>query len=380
MTTATSTDSSAGARTQPRIAVAGVSGYAGGELARLLLHHPALDGTRPVFLGRAGEAEVDSSTSLEDLHPNLAIAAGAGAESGISLQLEPDRRRGDRSAVSGDAARAVARMGSPGHRAGHQGDRPQRRMAAAGIPQPRRLSAEGCRPEARCRIADRGCLRLPGAAPRRHSQRAAGCQPRLLPHLRDSCACSPAASGSGRSRPGHYLRCEVGSQRSRQGALLRRRISCMPPTICPLTTSSAIAMGASCSSSSHLNADQIQFTPHLLPIPRGILTTIYLKLKDAAEPSDLTAVLADFYRDSPMVRLYPTPQLPQIQHVVRTNYCDIGFELASRWQAAGDGRVSRQSFEGRIRTGRSEPEPDVRLGRSRRACCEICRQTGRCGP
>ncbi|MEO6910199.1 MAG: N-acetyl-gamma-glutamyl-phosphate reductase, partial [Edaphobacter sp.] len=78
----------------------------------------------------------------------------------------------------------------------------------------------------------------------------------------------------------------------------------------------------------HLNADQIQFTPHLLPIPRGILTTIYLKFKQATEPSAITAVLANFYRDSPMVRLYPTPQLPQIQHVVRTNYCDIGFELA----------------------------------------------------
>ncbi|MEO6910830.1 MAG: N-acetyl-gamma-glutamyl-phosphate reductase, partial [Edaphobacter sp.] len=77
---ATSTNSPTGTRTHlPRIAVAGVSGYAGGELARLLLHHPALEGTKPTFLGRAGEAEVGSSTSLEDLHPNLATAAGAGA-------------------------------------------------------------------------------------------------------------------------------------------------------------------------------------------------------------------------------------------------------------------------------------------------------------
>ena len=53
----------------PRIAVAGVSGYAGGELARLLLHHPALSGTKPTFLGRAGETEVGPSTSLEALHP-----------------------------------------------------------------------------------------------------------------------------------------------------------------------------------------------------------------------------------------------------------------------------------------------------------------------
>src|SRR5690242_18837234 len=55
----------------PRIAVAGVSGCAAGELARLLLHHPALRGTAPLFLARAGEAEVGPSTSLEALHPYL---------------------------------------------------------------------------------------------------------------------------------------------------------------------------------------------------------------------------------------------------------------------------------------------------------------------
>jgi N-acetyl-gamma-glutamyl-phosphate reductase len=59
----------------PRIAVAGVSGYAGGELARLLLHHPALNGTKPTFLGRADEAEVGPSTSLEALHPYLMAPA-----------------------------------------------------------------------------------------------------------------------------------------------------------------------------------------------------------------------------------------------------------------------------------------------------------------
>jgi N-acetyl-gamma-glutamyl-phosphate reductase len=79
----------------------------------------------------------------------------------------------------------------------------------------------------------------------------------------------------------------------------------------------------------HLSADQIQFTPHLLPIPRGILATIYVRLKQSTEPSAVSAVFSDFYRNSPTVRLYPSPQLPQIQHVVRTSFCDLGFELAS---------------------------------------------------
>ena len=77
-----------------------------------------------------------------------------------------------------------------------------------------------------------------------------------------------------------------------------------------------------------LTSEQIQFTPHLLPIPRGILSTIYLRLKQRAQAHDIAACFDDFYRSSPMVRVHRTPQLPQIQHVVRTNYCDVGFELA----------------------------------------------------
>jgi N-acetyl-gamma-glutamyl-phosphate reductase len=78
----------------------------------------------------------------------------------------------------------------------------------------------------------------------------------------------------------------------------------------------------------NLSTDQIQFTPHLLPIPRGILSTIYLRLKHSVEPFDVSSTLHEFYQESPMVRLHPSPQLPQIQHIVRTNFCDIGFELA----------------------------------------------------
>jgi N-acetyl-gamma-glutamyl-phosphate reductase len=78
----------------------------------------------------------------------------------------------------------------------------------------------------------------------------------------------------------------------------------------------------------HLAQDQIQFTPHLLPIPRGILSTIYLRFKHATDAATIGAVLDAFYRSSPMVRLHTTPQLPEIQHVVRTNFCDLGFALA----------------------------------------------------
>jgi N-acetyl-gamma-glutamyl-phosphate reductase len=79
----------------------------------------------------------------------------------------------------------------------------------------------------------------------------------------------------------------------------------------------------------HLKANQIQFTPHLLPIPRGILSTIYLRLKQPADATTINAVLQEFYRHSPLVRLHSSPHLPEIQHIVRTNFCDIGFALAA---------------------------------------------------
>src|SRR6185312_15224595 len=76
-----------------------------------------------------------------------------------------------------------------------------------------------------------------------------------------------------------------------------------------------------------LAADQIQFTPHLLPIPRGILSTIYLRLKDKATVEQIQQVFRSFYATSPLVRVRQSPALPTIQHIVRTNYCDLGFEL-----------------------------------------------------
>ncbi len=77
-----------------------------------------------------------------------------------------------------------------------------------------------------------------------------------------------------------------------------------------------------------LGPEQIIFTPHLLPIPRGILSTIYVSFRGSRSKRRNRSMLSQFYKDSPMVRVFPAGQLPQIQYSVRTNYCDIGFHLA----------------------------------------------------
>ena len=76
-----------------------------------------------------------------------------------------------------------------------------------------------------------------------------------------------------------------------------------------------------------LNEQQIVFTPHLLPIPRGIMSTIYLRLKKSMSGEEVKAILHDFYADSPWIRIFGT-KLPQIRYSLNTNYCDIGFNMA----------------------------------------------------
>jgi len=69
------------------------------------------------------------------------------------------------------------------------------------------------------------------------------------------------------------------------------------------------------------------FTPHLLPIPRGILSTIYVRFRERQTNASIEACYEKFFHGSPLVRFFGT-KLPQIQDSVRTNYADIGFNLA----------------------------------------------------
>lgn len=77
-----------------------------------------------------------------------------------------------------------------------------------------------------------------------------------------------------------------------------------------------------------LDAEQLTFTPHLLPIPRGILSTIYVHLKREMTAAEIQNCFGEFYRGKRWVRVYPAASLPEIQFSVHTNYCDLGFCLA----------------------------------------------------
>ncbi len=307
-----------------RTAVAGVTGYAGGELARLLLNHPRLRETPPVFLGRMG-SEADGTT-VYDLHPQIAhseIAAPTifpftwetlrdnGTEilflatpheqsrEWVPFALEAGMRVIDLSGAwrLHDAANAAVYKlhdADPALAAALQEE------AVYGCPELHRNEIR----EARL-VANPGCY-------------ATSIILALAPLVRSGvvdldreiiCDAKSGISGAGKAPTAktHFMfgadnlsLYSVFNHRHR-GELLEQ-------------------LG--------LDADQIQFTPHLLPIPRGILSTIYVRLKEKSAAAEVEAIFRNFYAGSPMVRVHRAGDLPQIQHVVRTNFCDLGFELA----------------------------------------------------
>lgn len=65
------------------------------------------------------------------------------------------------------------------------------------------------------------------------------------------------------------------------------------------------------------------FSPHLLPVNRGILSTIYINTDISA--AECEEIVRKFYAGEPFIRVRESSDLPQIANVVHTNYCDIAF-------------------------------------------------------
>ncbi len=71
---------------------------------------------------------------------------------------------------------------------------------------------------------------------------------------------------------------------------------------------------------------EVTFVPHLVPLDRGILETIYVSLKKGTTEAQVAKALEDAYRDAAFVRLTGAA-LPEIKHVAHTNFCDIGWKV-----------------------------------------------------
>ncbi len=67
--------------------------------------------------------------------------------------------------------------------------------------------------------------------------------------------------------------------------------------------------------------------PYVVPLNRGILSTVYLRLAQPCVWEELDRLYRDFYRQAPFVRIRPKDQWPKVREVAGTNYCDLAFAV-----------------------------------------------------
>jgi N-acetyl-gamma-glutamyl-phosphate reductase len=71
----------------------------------------------------------------------------------------------------------------------------------------------------------------------------------------------------------------------------------------------------------------VNFVPHLIPMERGILSTIYLKLAKKTDPKEALEIYKNFYKGEYFVRVLDEGVLPDTKNIARSNFCDIGVKI-----------------------------------------------------
>jgi len=309
-------------------AVIGVTGYAGAELARLLLRHPRLQGVPPVFAGRVDTKDAArGGVPLTEIHPQLADQNGAGnlKQEPFSWELLTGRsvdvlflatpHEQSREWVPEALARGIRvidlsgawRLTDAANRAvyafsdeGSEQAAATQAQAVYGMPELHRAEIAGAR-----LIANPGCYSTSVILPLKPLV-AAGLLDLNHGIVADS---KSGVSGAGKAPTAKTHFMYAADNLSAYAVFAHRHTG-------ELLEQIGVAR------------DQIVFTPHLLPIPRGILSTIYVRFLAPQTVENVSRVYHDFFGGSPMVRLYDR-KLPQIQYVTRTSYADIGFQLSA---------------------------------------------------
>ncbi len=79
---------------------------------------------------------------------------------------------------------------------------------------------------------------------------------------------------------------------------------------------------------------EVTFTPYLIPIKRGILSTMYFQLKKTISQKEAEELHQDFYQDEPYVKVLPQGEFPQLKAVTETNFCHIGMKINTQKKLA----------------------------------------------
>jgi N-acetyl-gamma-glutamyl-phosphate reductase len=308
-------------------AVVGVTGYAGAELARLLVRHPRLKGATPVFAGRVDtKDQARGGVLLGEIHPQLMDSHETGSirvqpfswelledlgtqvvflatPHELSREAAPEaRKRGFRVIDLSGAWRLQEASNRAVYGFEDEGSTTAlhtQSEAVYGMPELHRAEIRGAG-----LVANPGCY---------STSSILALKPLLAAGLVDLshgivCDAKSGVSGAGKAPTAKTHFMYAADNLSAYGVFSHRH-----------TGELLEQLG--------VDSETLTFTPHLLPIPRGILSTIYVRFAKPQTNAAVEACYKEFYQGSPMVRLFGTT-LPQIQYSVRTCYADIGFNLA----------------------------------------------------
>jgi N-acetyl-gamma-glutamyl-phosphate reductase len=314
-------------------AVIGVTGYAGAELARLLLRHPRLKDTPPVFAGRLDDTDAErGGVPLREIHPALVDSHGNG-----ELRLQPFSWD-----LLADVEVQVLFLATPHEQSRHWVpealDRGMRVIDLSGawrLDEARNREVYAFEDEGSDRANKLQAIAVYGM-PELYRNKIAGAELIANPgcYATSAILALKPLTAAGLVDRTHGIVVDAKSGLSGAGK------TPTPKTHFMYAADNFSAYNVfghrhtgELLEQVGLDADEIVFTPHLLPIPRGILSTIYVRFTAPQTRATVLHAYRQFFAASPMVRLHEHG-LPQIQHVARTSYADIGFQLSADGQRA----------------------------------------------
>ena len=297
-----------------RVGIVGFRGYSGAELLRLLRGH---GGVTPVLLEHRADAAVGMEPLYRQGEERRALEAGKFAELGldavalatpheVSIELTPGFLAAGVRVVDISGGFRLRDAATHERWYGAHEDPELLGEAAYGLPEFYRERIPGAR-----LVANPGCY--PTAA-----------NLALRPLVRGGliadgtpiiCDAKSGVSGAGRkpSLKTHFV--EVADNFSAYAVLEHRHV---PEVL----------------QNSGIDAERFSFTAQLIPIPRGILETIYVTLAEGVGAAEVASAYESAYREEPFVKLYAAGVVPDLQQVLYTNCCGIGFVVDGKSRRA----------------------------------------------
>jgi N-acetyl-gamma-glutamyl-phosphate reductase len=300
------------------VGIVGASGYGGVQLVRLLIDHP---GVEIVYLG----GESSAGKAFSDLYPHLGHCFDLKIEpidleeiakrcqavflslpNGLACQMAPTLLAKGCKVLDLSADYRFSNLDT--YQAWYGTERNDRDVAASAV--------YGLPELYRDRIAEAQLVGCPGCYPTASLLALSPVlkQGLILPETAIIDAKS-GTSGGGRQAKTNLLLAEADNSLAAYGVSRHRHTPEIEQICSDLAGHDVL----------------VQFTPHLIPMVRGILSTVYATLRDPGlVREDLITIYTAFYRSSPCVKILPSGIYPQTKWACGTNLCYIGIEVDPR--------------------------------------------------